>query len=281
MNPYLPYFGSKRSVAAEIVRRMPAEAYETYIELFFGSGAVALEKPRARINIFNELDADTLGTHQMVGYEPEAVMAELKRLPVSRLLHDEIRALRCSSAWLRLSGAERAARMIYLHSCGVNAKPDSPLPASPTRPINFKPDLDLRPFAEKLRGAVFECLDWHECLRRYALDQRALVCLIYCDPPFVVADAAAHYRYCFSALDHLLLAHTLTELNQRNGGDRRVQIMVSYDDDDSGFIRSLYRSEFGWRVRTLPVQYRSGHHRVATDELLITNFDLGEKQDAS
>jgi len=168
--------------------------------------------------------------------------------------------------------------MIHLLSCSVNAKTDSPFPASGTRPMNFHPDRDLRPYADMLRGSTFECLHWSELLDRYALQPRTISCLVYCDPPYVVTETGAHYRHCFDRVDHILLARKLTDIHQRNDAERRVRIIVSYDDDEDGYIRSLYRPEFGWHVKTVPIQYRSGHHASATQELLITNFKMGEKQ---
>jgi len=96
--------------------------------------------------------------------------------------------------------------------------------------------------------------------------------MLYCDPPYVVTTGR-HYRYNFDGVDHLLLARKLALVNQRNRGDRRVRVVISYDDDPAGYIRSLYRREFGWHIDELPIQYRGGHHASATPELLITNFE--------
>ena len=165
---------------------------------------------------------------------------------------------------------------MYVYSCAVNAKQDSPFPASATRPINYHPDKDLQPYADKLRGVTFECLDWSELLDRYVLQPQSISCMLYADPPYVVTQSGKHYGHNFAAIDHVMLARKLALVNERNSTERSVDIVLTYDDDEGGLVRALYRPEFGWHVRPLPVKYRSGRHAHETNELLITNFSLGE-----
>jgi hypothetical protein len=72
-----------------------------------------------------------------------------------------------------------------------------------------------------------------------------------------------------------MLARTLAKINELNDGERRnVKLMVSYDDDPGGFIRSLYRPEYGWWLETIDVRYGSEHRaNRCRNELLIMNYD--------
>ncbi len=272
MRPFIPYMGAKTSVSEHLAQVCSAAPHTTYIEMFVGSGSVFFAKDKARINILNDCDQDVITIYQAVAADPKSVMAERQRLPVSRLLYNQIQAQMRSHCWFELSEAERAARMSYVLSCAITAKPDSPFPASSTRPINYDPDRDLQPYADTLKGVTFECLDWSELLDRYVLQPKSISCMLYADPPYAVTTGR-HYRYNFDGVAHLLLARKLALVNQRNRGDRRVRVVISYDDDPAGYIRSLYRREFGWHIYELPIQYRGGHHASATPELLITNFD--------
>jgi len=273
MNSYIPYMGGKGCVCDSLVEAMPPEAQVSYIEVFLGGASVFISKPAARVNVLNDIDADIILTHQTVASDAEAVMAELARLPTSRLLYEETRTLRDSVAWFDLTPVQRSARIIYLHDCAFNGNPRSPFSASAMTPLRVKPGIDLRPFAEKLRHATFECLDWSELLDRYVLQPRKIRCLVFADPPYVAAIKSAHYRHRFDHLDHVMLARKLALINEKNGGDRSVKIMVTLDDDEAGFIRSLYRAEFGWYVRPLSIRYAAGHHSHETQELLLTNYD--------
>lgn len=272
MRPFIPYMGAKSSVSERLAQVCSSVHHATYIEMFVGSGSVFFAKEKSKINILNDCDQDVINVYQAVAADPKSVMAERQRLPVSRLLYDQIQAQMYSHRWYELSEAQRAARMSYVLSCAINAKPDSPFPASSTRPINYDADRDFRLYTEKLRGVTFECLHWPELLDRYVLQPNIISCLLYCDPPYVGA-AGRHYRYNFDGVDHLLLAHKLALVDQSNSSGRRVRIMISYDDDQAGYVRSLYRREFGWHIAELPIQYRGGHHASATPELLITNFE--------
>lgn len=271
MRPFIPYMGAKTSVGEHLAQICSSVPHATYIEMFVGSGSVFFAKDKAKINILNDRDQDVINIYQAVAADPKSVMAERQRLPVSRLLYDQIQGQMHSHCWFQLSEAERAARMTYVLSCAINSKLNSPFPASSTSRINYDADRDFQPYAQKLRGVTLECLDWAELIDRYVLQPRSISCMLYADPPYVVTTGR-HYRYNFDGVDHLLLARKLALVNQRNGGDRRVRVVISYDDDPSGYIRSLYRREFGWHIDELPIQYRGGHHASATPELLITNF---------
>ena len=54
MKPVLKYPGSKWRIAGEIVARIPE--HHTYLEPFFGSGAVFFSKEPSRIEMINDLD---------------------------------------------------------------------------------------------------------------------------------------------------------------------------------------------------------------------------------
>lgn len=53
MKPVLKYPGSKWRIAGEIVARIPE--HHTYLEPFFGSGAVFFSKEPSRIEMINDL----------------------------------------------------------------------------------------------------------------------------------------------------------------------------------------------------------------------------------
>lgn len=243
MNSYVPYNGSKSRAMTRLAPILNPLPSETYIDGLFGGGSVFFGKPKAGLNILNDADADVMGMHQAVAGNPRGVMKEMKRLPTARLQYDDIRRVRETGDWWKLTPEQRAARMIYVFACAINAKPNSPFPASTMTRLNFHPDRDLRPWAEMLAGVTLECLEIQELLDRYVLKQKKIRVLLYLDPPYVIAAKNSHYRYCFDAVDHLLLARKLALISERNVGDRAVRIVVSYDDHE--FIRALYRPEFG------------------------------------
>ena len=96
---------------------------------------------------------------------------------------------------------------------------------------------------------------------------------LFVDAPYVVSDGQKHYRHNFQTVDHLLLARSLARINEMNDGkNRNVKTMLTYDEGASGFIRSLYRPEFGWQIEEFAVSYDAGNHSGGV-ELIITNYE--------
>lgn len=58
MKPILKYPGAKWRLAPWIIEHLPA--HESYIEPYFGSGAVFFNKERARVETINDLDSEVV-----------------------------------------------------------------------------------------------------------------------------------------------------------------------------------------------------------------------------
>lgn len=64
MTAILRYHGGKVRLAPKIVALMPA--HDAYIEPYAGGAAVLLEKPRSRLEVYNDLDGDMVNLFQML-----------------------------------------------------------------------------------------------------------------------------------------------------------------------------------------------------------------------
>ena len=162
--------------------------------------------------------------------------------------------------------------MIYLSRESVNANMRS-FSLSAKRRSSFHADWDLLPYAQRYQGVTFTNLDWRELLERLVFKPKTVNIFLFLDPPFVISDGRKHYRLNFGSVDHVLLARTLARINELNDSKQRnAKIMISYDDDSDGFIRALYRPEFGWHIDAIDVSYDAGNHSQCS-ELLIMNYD--------
>ena len=276
LSSYCGWIGSKSGQAESIlIPRLHPLAYETYVEIFAG-GSVGLffRKDKASgQNILNDKDPDVINMHVCVAGQPDAVMAAMERMRPCRTTFEKIKRLRDTPQWWELSDVERGAQMIYLIKNSVNGNMASYSISAKTS-SNYNPHFDLLPYSVKLDGVQFECLDWRELIHRLVFKPKTVRLFLYCDPPYLVATKAGHYRFNFDALEHVLFARTLcriNELNQRHSHE--VRIMVSYDDDADGLIRSLYRPAFGWRAKPVEVKYDAENHGQVRRELVITNYD--------
>ena len=277
LTSYCGWIGSKSGQADSIlIPRLHPLAYHSIVEVFAGGSAgLFLKKRKATVqNILNDKDRDVITMHEAVAGQPETVMAEMAKLCPSRATFDEIKRLRDSAAWWDLPRAERAAKMIYLIKNSVNGNLRSYSISAKVHPT-YNPQYDLRPYAEKFRGVQFDCVDWRDLLERLVFRPREAKLFLYADPPYVVSTRVGYYRHNFSYLEHILFARTLCRINALNKrGTHDVRIMVSYDDDEDGLIRALYRPEFGWWVESVPVKYEADNRATTTrHELVITNYD--------
>ena len=82
MKPVLKYPGSKWRLAEWIVSLMPP--HKSYLEPFFGSGAVFFKKPPSRIETINDLDGEIINLFRCIREQPEELMRAVACTPYSR-----------------------------------------------------------------------------------------------------------------------------------------------------------------------------------------------------
>lgn len=82
MKPVLKYPGSKWRIAGEIVARIPE--HHTYLEPFFGSGAVFFSKEPSRIEMINDLDNNVPNLFRCIRDDPDRLARIVATTPYSR-----------------------------------------------------------------------------------------------------------------------------------------------------------------------------------------------------
>jgi DNA adenine methylase len=83
-NRIFPYFGAKWRLAKEIIALFPK--HETYVEPFFGSGAIFFQKPAVANSILNDLDGNICNFFRVLREKPEELKALMDLTPFSREL---------------------------------------------------------------------------------------------------------------------------------------------------------------------------------------------------
>lgn len=82
MRPVLKYPGSKWKMAEWIISLMPP--HKSYLEPFFGSGAVFFKKEPSRIETINDMDGEIVNLFRCIREEPEELMRCVTMTPYSR-----------------------------------------------------------------------------------------------------------------------------------------------------------------------------------------------------
>ena len=82
MNAFLNYPGAKWGMAAEIVSMMPP--HKSYLEPYFGSGAVLFNKPRSAIETVNDIDGDIVNFFKVLREQTDRLIEAICLTPYAR-----------------------------------------------------------------------------------------------------------------------------------------------------------------------------------------------------
>lgn len=83
----MKYPGSKWRIADWIIQFFPE--HHSYLEPFFGSGAVLFRKPRSNIETINDLDGNVVNLFEWIKKDPEQLAHEIYWIPYARQVYEE------------------------------------------------------------------------------------------------------------------------------------------------------------------------------------------------
>ena len=86
MGAIIKYHGSNWSLAQWIISLFPE--HHSYLEPFFGSGAVLFNKPRSNIETINDLDGNVVNLFEWIKRDPELLAHEIYYTPYARQIYD-------------------------------------------------------------------------------------------------------------------------------------------------------------------------------------------------
>jgi len=209
----LRYHGGKVRLAPKIVALMPA--HDAYIEPYAGGAAVLLEKPRSRLEVYNDLDGDMVNLFQMLR-DRRADLAEAVALtPFAREEHE-------LSYQPTDDPLERARRVLIRSHFGHGS-------SGIHRPTGFRaaglragslpvhgwanlPEAVTRT-AERLRGVVIENRPALQIIAAHDSPEA----LFYIDPPYLpdTRDRGRDYSHEMTEADHAELLTALRQVKAR------------------------------------------------------------------
>ena len=86
MRTVLKYPGSKWNIAGQLVNLIPE--HHSYVEPFFGSGAVLFNKQLSAIETVNDLDSNVVNLFRCIQVDPERLARMVMTTPFSREIYD-------------------------------------------------------------------------------------------------------------------------------------------------------------------------------------------------
>lgn len=256
MNTLLNYPGAKWGMAAEIVALMPP--HRSYLEPFFGSGAVLFNKPPSAIETVNDIDGDIVNFFRVLQERPDDLAQAIALTPYARDVFEDAHKNRGSSDF------EQAYRFAVRSKMGHGFKT--------YKKTGFKIDVfarensyavkcwnrlpgDLLEAAVRLKNVQIEHRPALEIIRKFNHDN----VLIYADPPYLLSTRGGkQYQHEMTEQDHLEL---LKALKQHKGS-----VILS------GYPSDLYNHELaGWN-RIVRKSYNQ--NAAQRTEVLWCNFEI-------
>lgn len=259
MKSILRYPGSKWNLSKRIVNLLPE--HKTYLEPYFGSGAVLFNKPASPIETINDLNGDIANLFQVIQSEPELLQERLWLIPYSRSVYD--------SAWKAkpTDEVDQAVNFVIrstmshgfrvFEKSGWKRDVSGREAAYAVRHWNSLPEI-IQDMALRLKGVQIEK---RPALRLIAEFSRPEA-VIYLDPPYVLSTRTREqYSHEMTNSDHLEL---LELLNQS-----KANILLS------GYDSKLYNQQLSnWNRLEFSATAEKGLHRT---EVLWTNFQPAQQ----
>lgn len=255
MYSILNYPGAKWGMAKTIVEIMPR--HRSYLEPFFGSGAVLFNKPPSAIETVNDIDGDITNFFRVLREFPEELARKISLTPYSREVFDDAHENR------GIDDFDKAYRFAIRSRMGHGFKT--------YQKTGFKIDVyarersycvdvwnrmpeDIFLASTRLKQVQIENRPALELIRKFNYSN----VLIYADPPYLLSTRSGkQYRHEMNEQDHVELIETLQQ--------HKGYVILS------GYPSELYDHELkGWRK----IERRSyNQNSDARTEVLWCNFD--------
>ena len=244
--PVLKYSGSKWRIAKWICGHIPA--HRTYLEPFFGSGAVFFNKKLSHVETINDLNGDVVNLFRVIRDRREEIIRVVALTPWSRReyydsyektgdpVEDARRFLvRCWGAY----GAKLSDRAGW--ASDIQGRKGTCLPkvwgGLPNR---------ITVAAERLMQAQIEEQPALDLMRRYRYPE----VMIYADPPYLLSTRSKRqYAAEMTDQDHVELLEALD--------DHPGPVLLS------GYAHDLYEAKLGhWNRVEIRAHAQNGKRRV-------------------
>jgi len=261
MHQVLKYPGSKWNISSQLVEMIPP--HRSYVEPFFGSGAVFFNKPISDIETINDLDYDVINLFRCIQQDSERLAKLVMTTPYSREMYD------CTfdEKFLREIAEEGPYQkaLVFLIKCwqGHGFRTNG-------YKVGWKNDVQGR---EKMYALWnwYRLPEWiieiTERLRKVQIENRPALEVIerfnyenvfmYIDPPYLLKTRAAkQYKYEMMDADHEELLRLILK--------SKAKIMIS------GYESNMYNDYLvDWEKK----QFRScAEHGKPRIEIVWTNY---------
>lgn len=263
MRQVLKYAGSKWNIAKQLAGLIPP--HHSYVEPFFGSGAVLFNKQPSDIEMINDLDSNVVNLFRCIRDDSEKLAGMVMTTPFSRETYEDTYKLDIWEIMMPDEPFHKALRFLIQCWQGHGFRTNG-------YKVGWKNDVQGRErmyalwnwyrlpewiveIAERLRTVQIENRPAREVIERFNYDN----VFMYIDPPYLLGTRAGkQYKHEMTDSDHEELLKSLLQ--------NKAKIMIS------GYESDLYNDYLtGWKKR----QFRScAEHGKSRTEVAWMNYKL-------
>lgn len=241
------WVGGKSKLATCIIEEFPV--HERYCEVFGGALNVFYRKPRSKLEVVNDINADLVNLHLQIQKRPQSLQLYLNRMLISREIFSKIK----SKILEPCNDIQRAAHYYYLLSLSFGSKGEHfamPRGAKPKIKDIYR---DFYIWSKRLRGVCIENMDFKKLIASYDSPQT----LFYLDPPYIGTESYYQIPQGFHIDQHIELANILKNIQGK--------FVLSYNDCE--VVRDLYK---GFELIEVETVYSlNGANKKQAKELII------------
>ena len=215
VKPVLKWAGGKRQLLPQLLQRMP-EHYDTYLEPFFGGGALFFHLQPER-SVIADSNAELINLYQIVADDLPALV---NALHLHKNEPDYFYALRACD-WTTMCRIQAASRTLYLNrTCfnglyRVNQKGQFNVPFGKYANPNFCDEVGLARASSALQKAIIVDSDYKQVLSQHAKAGD----FIFLDPPYLpvsqYSDFKRYTKMPFTEQDHHELSEEVAKLQDK------------------------------------------------------------------
>lgn len=261
MKAIMKYPGSKWKMSKWLINMFPE--HHSYVEPFFGSGAVLFNKPRSDIETVNDLDSNVVNLFHWIKKDPERLAREIYFTPYAREVYEK------SYTDIPADDFEKAVQFYIRLNMGHGFRTTG-------EKVGWKNDVQGREkayaaqdwvnlpdkilqAAERLRGVQIENKPAIELIERFNHPE----VFIYCDPPYVLCTRHGKQYRCEMTDD---AQEELLDILMRHKGPVII----------SGYDSELYQRKIGDWYREEAIAYSQVCSKKK--EVVWMNYELPNKQ---
>ncbi len=255
------YPGSKQRIAPWVLQYMPE--HHSYLEPYFGCGAVLFNKHPSKIETINDLDDEVVNFFKVLRDQTEELIEKVLFTPYARMEYEESHVVDPET----LTSVERARNFLLRTGMSYGYRLNEKVgfrrdiagreAAYTVKQWNKLPQI-IAEAAERLKMVQIEHKPAIELIKEF--NNRKV--LIYADPPYVFRTRSQmQYPHEMSDEDHMEMCLTLLE---HNG-----PVMLS------GYENEIYNDLLhGWRKESIKARAEGNKERT---ECLWMNYNYGQQ----